>query len=287
MNEAVHIKWARARARKLRWQEEVDLLEEEMRHVLQFLQWRGRWWMEQVGQRDLEDGPQLEGETAYAIRQAGVQRRLHSLFVEAWEGMAALVEKGRLGLLPEDDEDGDSDSEGSEGGSSGEEDKPVTLLPQHQVKSTHSVPSYNWGIGMHGKQPLGRTIFRPKANILSIKRDDLDVYIKTNYTANWMVLVGACGVDHGELVKLVKKHFSSLVSLNPIRLGAAAHSKPSFVGSKVHLHDDELNTAHIAIAVEGVSWSSPDYFPMMVLQSVFGNWDRSLTSPPSSRTLSP
>ncbi|KAF7354709.1 hypothetical protein MSAN_01384600 [Mycena sanguinolenta] len=131
------------------------------------------------------------------------------------------------------------------------------------------------------RQPLGRTILGPKANILSIKRDDLDAYIKTNYTADRMVLVGAGGVDHAELVKLAEKHFSSLpVSPSPIRLGTAAHAKPSFVGSEVRLRDDELNAAHIAIAVEGVGWSSPDYFPMMVLQSVFGNWDRSLGSAP-------
>ncbi|KAJ6544141.1 Metalloenzyme, LuxS/M16 peptidase-like protein [Mycena capillaripes] len=130
-------------------------------------------------------------------------------------------------------------------------------------------------------QPLGRTILGPKANILSIKRDDLDAYIKTNYTADRMVLVGAGGVDHAELVKLAEKHFSSLpVSPKPIRFGAAAHSKPAFVGSEVRLRDDELGAAHIAIAVEGVGWSSPDYFPMMVLQSIFGNWDRSLGSAP-------
>ncbi|KAJ7430053.1 Metalloenzyme, LuxS/M16 peptidase-like protein [Mycena galericulata] len=116
-------------------------------------------------------------------------------------------------------------------------------------------------------QPLGRTILGPKANILSIKRGDLDAYIKTNYTADRMVLVGTGGVDHAELVKLAEKHFSSL----PV---------PSFVGSEVRLRDDELGAAHIAIAVEGVGWSSPDYFPMMVLQSVFGNWDRSLGSAP-------
>ncbi|KAK7053819.1 Metalloenzyme, LuxS/M16 peptidase-like protein [Favolaschia claudopus] len=131
------------------------------------------------------------------------------------------------------------------------------------------------------RQPLGRTILGPKANILSIKRDDLDSYIKTNYTADRMVLVGAGGIDHAELVKLAEKNFSSLpVSPNPLRLGSAAHPKPAFVGSEVRLRDDELNAAHIAIAVEGVSWSSPDYFPMMVLQSVFGNWDRSLGSAP-------
>ena len=92
-----------------------------------------------------------------------------------------------------------------------------------------------------------------------------------------MVLVGTGGVDHGELVKLAEKHFSSLpVSSNPIPLGRLAHSKTHFVGSEVRVRDDTLPTAHIAIAVEGVGWSSPDYFPMLVMQSIVGNWDRSL-----------
>ncbi|KAJ7165822.1 Metalloenzyme, LuxS/M16 peptidase-like protein [Mycena filopes] len=129
-------------------------------------------------------------------------------------------------------------------------------------------------------QPLGRTILGPKANILSIKRDDLASYIKTNYTADRMVLVGAGGVDHGELVSLAEKHFSGLPSSpSPFALGSVStKTKPTFVGSEVRLRDDEVGAAHIAIAVEGVGWSSPDYFPMMTLQSVFGNWDRSLGS---------
>lgn len=130
-------------------------------------------------------------------------------------------------------------------------------------------------------QPLGRTILGPKDNILSIKRDDLVSYIKTNYTADRMVLVGTGGVDHAELVKLAEQHFSKLpVSPNPIPLGRQAHAQTNFVGSEVRIRDDEVPTAHIAIAVEGVSWSSPDYFPMMVMQGIFGNWDRSLGASP-------
>jgi len=111
----------------------------------------------------------------------------------------------------------------------------------------------------------------------------------TNYTADRMVLVGTGAVDHEELVKLAEKQFAALpVSANPIRLGRQSHQKTSFVGSEVRIRDDTMPTAHIAIAVEGVSWSSPDYFPMMVLQSIFGNWDRALGASPilSSRLSS-
>ncbi len=96
-----------------------------------------------------------------------------------------------------------------------------------------------------------------------------------------MVLVGAGGVDHDELVKLAEKNFSGLpVSSNPIKLGQVAHGKSDFVGSEVRVRDDTMPTAHIAIAVEGVSWSSPDYFPMLVMQSILGNWDRALGASP-------
>jgi len=96
-----------------------------------------------------------------------------------------------------------------------------------------------------------------------------------------MVLVGTGGVEHNELVKLAEQHFASLpVSSNPIPLGRGAHPKTSFVGSEVRVRDDTMNTANIAIAVEGVGWRSPDYFPMLVLQSIFGNWDRSLGASP-------
>lgn len=96
-----------------------------------------------------------------------------------------------------------------------------------------------------------------------------------------MVLVGTGGVVHTDLIELAKKHFSSLpVSQNPIPLGRQSHSKTRFTGSEVRIRDDTMSTANIAIAVEGVGWSSPDYFPMLVLQSIFGNWDRSLGASP-------
>jgi processing peptidase subunit beta len=61
-------------------------------------------------------------------------------------------------------------------------------------------------------QPLGRTILGPKENIQSIQRADLENYIKTNYTADRMVLVGAGGIPHEQLVDLAEKYFANLPS---------------------------------------------------------------------------
>lgn len=131
-------------------------------------------------------------------------------------------------------------------------------------------------------QPLGRTILGPIENIKAITKTELSNYIKYNYKADRMVLVGAGSVDHKELVKLAEKNFGSLpISKTPTHPGTGSRGPadiPKFVGSEVRIRDDTLPVAHIAIAVEGVSWSSPDYYTALVAQAIIGNWDRSLGS---------
>ncbi|KAF2864846.1 mitochondrial-processing peptidase-like protein subunit beta [Massariosphaeria phaeospora] len=133
-------------------------------------------------------------------------------------------------------------------------------------------------------QPLGRTILGPKENIQSIQRSDLDNYIKTNYTADRMVLVGAGGVPHQQLVDLAEKYFSKLPS-EPMNhsakaIAAAQKAKPEFIGSEVRIRDDTMTTANIAIAVEGVGWNDDDYFTGLVTQAIVGNWDRTMGNSP-------
>ncbi|KAJ7839392.1 hypothetical protein B0H14DRAFT_3086972 [Mycena olivaceomarginata] len=120
MNEAVRIEWAKTRARSMRWAEE-------------------EWWKAKVDQRGLPEGPQREGETAYALRQAGIQAALARDFATEWVELAGLISRGRAGEAV-DDVAADSDEEGSNDsgmGSSGEEDEPIPSLPQRTVKPTY------------------------------------------------------------------------------------------------------------------------------------------------------
>ncbi|KAL9640332.1 MAG: hypothetical protein Q9164_000335 [Protoblastenia rupestris] len=133
-------------------------------------------------------------------------------------------------------------------------------------------------------QPLGRTILGPKENIASIQRDDLVGYIKQNYLADRMVLVGSGGIPHKQLVDLAEKHFSDLPREPPtssaIASAAAQKMRPDFVGSEVRIRDDTIPTANIAIAVQGVSWKDDDYFTALVTQAIVGNWDRAMGNSP-------
>jgi processing peptidase subunit beta len=164
-------------------------------------------------------------------------------------------------------------------GSAIERERDVILREQEEVdKQLEEVVFDHLHATAFQGQPLGRTILGPRENILSIKRDDLESYIKTNYTADRMVLVGAGGVPHEQLVQLAEKYFSKLPGSGSMR--SIAKETPDFVGSEVRLRDDTMHTAHIAIAVEGVGWNDPDYFTALVTQAIVGNWDRALGHSP-------
>jgi len=94
------------------------------------------------------------------------------------------------------------------------------------------------------------------------------------------VLVGAGGIPHAQLVELAEKYFANLPAepqdYSHKSLAAKQKQTPDFVGSEVRVRDDTLGTANIAIAVEGVSWSDPDYFTALVTQAIIGNWDRAM-----------
>ncbi|KAB5549908.1 Metalloenzyme, LuxS/M16 peptidase-like protein [Coniochaeta sp. 2T2.1] len=126
-------------------------------------------------------------------------------------------------------------------------------------------------------QPLGRTILGPRENIRDITRTELTNYIKTNYTADRMVLVGAGGIPHEKLVEMADQHFAGLPSQTP-QTGAylLSKKKPDFVGSDIRIRDDTIPTANIAIAVEGVSWGDEDYFTALVTQAIVGNYDKAM-----------
>lgn len=126
-------------------------------------------------------------------------------------------------------------------------------------------------------QPLGRTILGPIKNIKTIKREDLQQFIETHYTGDRMVLVGTGAVNHSNLVECASKYFGHVrKSENPVALGSPRGPLPVFCGNELKIQEDTLPTTHIALAVEGVSWSAPDYFTALCTQAIIGNWDRAL-----------
>lgn len=84
---ALRAEWARSRARAARWAEEYELVQEEMRRVIEYLTWDAEQWEGRCTLRK-DDSSAMdilsEGLNAYANKQASIRRRLQRQFTTRW-----------------------------------------------------------------------------------------------------------------------------------------------------------------------------------------------------------
>ena len=136
-------------------------------------------------------------------------------------------------------------------------------------------------------QDLGRTILGPREKIKTINREDLVNYITTNYKGDRMALIGVGCVDHEQLVSQAEKFFGNIKpSEKPFMQSGG--DLPVFCGAEVRIQEDSLPQTYVALAVEGVLWSAPDFFTASVANGMIGTWDRSVgigTDSPSSLAI--
>ncbi|KAJ7314860.1 hypothetical protein DFH08DRAFT_917800 [Mycena albidolilacea] len=142
MAEALQIEWAKTRARAWRWTEEVDLVEEEMRRVLEFQRWKAGWWIG-MDPRPLaaDDQALREGCTAYARRQSRMQLDLRRRFEENWKDLPRYIQLGRdsLGSVPPE---AAGDSAAGAAGEEQEEDEDADSLVPEVAADARLVASF-------------------------------------------------------------------------------------------------------------------------------------------------
>lgn len=122
--------------------------------------------------------------------------------------------------------------------------------------------------------PLGQSVAGSVKNIESLTATDLKYYLDTHHKASRIVLAASGGTKHSELAQLANQHFSKLD--NTFDGEPPVLSKCRYTGSEVRIQDDSVPFAHIALAVEGPAWNSPDYIPMLISANTIGSYDRSL-----------
>jgi len=85
VNEDMRVEWAQCTARADRWEEEVILLQEEMRWTVQFLEWKSSDWFAKVDARASTTTPAIQaGLSAYAKKQGAVFHNLAIRFCQRW-----------------------------------------------------------------------------------------------------------------------------------------------------------------------------------------------------------
>jgi hypothetical protein len=88
VNEDMRVEWAQCIARADRWEEEVTLLQEEMRRVVQFLEWKSRDWFAKVDSRAGTVIPAVHaGLSAYARKEGSVFHTLATRFSQRWRSV--------------------------------------------------------------------------------------------------------------------------------------------------------------------------------------------------------
>ena len=134
-DEGMHVEWSKSQARKDRWEEEVNLILEEMRRTVVYYEWKQLWWMEQGRKRLSGEDSMQDGISAYAQKQAYYCKCLAERFAVAWlpflesEGIATewgmryiqlIANKSPNATVVSTNASGDSDQE--EDNVTGEED---------------------------------------------------------------------------------------------------------------------------------------------------------------------
>ena len=169
-----------------------------------------------------------------------------------------------------------------------ERERDVIIRESEEVDKMHEevVFDHLHAVAFQG-QPLGRTILGPRENILTISRNELRLATLRRITrlTVWCLWARAPSITR-DLWIWPRKTLATCAIRGtwPVAPGTGSRNPddvPAFVGAEVRMRDDTIPTAHIAIAVEGVSWSSPDYYTALVAQAIIGNWDRALGSSPN------
>jgi len=119
-DEVLQIEWCKSRARAARAKEEVRLVKEEMRRVVEFLKWKSEWWHMRA-EHCLADGGIAEGLRAYAQRQSLLQDNLSQHFQAIWKAPLSKIHEGVP--MTEENEDGTlEDTDEEENGDVDDED---------------------------------------------------------------------------------------------------------------------------------------------------------------------
>ncbi|KAJ7853723.1 hypothetical protein B0H14DRAFT_3085596 [Mycena olivaceomarginata] len=137
MAEALRLEWAKMRARAWRWTEEVDLVEEEMRRILAFLQWKEKRWLDLADERHNIDDVLHEGLVAYARHQARIQWDLRVCFEGNWQAISGYIKMAQdnLDTIP-------AEAAGEEEAEEEEDDEDEEALISEVARDVHLVASF-------------------------------------------------------------------------------------------------------------------------------------------------
>ena len=113
-------------------------------------------------------------------------------------------------------------------------------------------------------QPMGRAILGPPERVRAFSRDDLGVFVRTQYTPERMILSAAGDIDHDRILRLAEECFADMAP------GAGRVSDPARYLGGERREVKALEQAHFALALEAPSYRDPDYHAAQIAASALG-----------------
>jgi hypothetical protein len=83
-DEGLRVEWSKSQARKMRWEEEVHIIQEEMRRTIVYYEWKQQWWLKQNPWPTTSEDTIQHGILAYSQKQAHYCKCMAESFAMAW-----------------------------------------------------------------------------------------------------------------------------------------------------------------------------------------------------------
>ena len=83
-DEGLRVEWSKSQARKMRWNEEVQIIQEEMRRTIVYYEWKQQWWLKQNHEPATTEDTIQHGISAYSQKQAHYCKCMAESFAKAW-----------------------------------------------------------------------------------------------------------------------------------------------------------------------------------------------------------
>lgn len=112
---------------------------------------------------------------------------------------------------------------------------------------------------------LGRPVIGTKELVSGFQRSDLTDYMDRRYRGSTLVVAAAGRVDHTEVVKSVEDRLGKLSAKAEPKEDFSTTAKPG-----TNEISKDIEQVHFCIGTQGVSYSSPDFYTMVVLDAVLG-----------------
>lgn len=160
-----------------------------------------------------------------------------------------------------------------------ERERSVILTEKKSVETNYEEVVFDYlHSAAYNGSGLSRTILGEESHIRNIKRQDLVDYIQRHYTCDRMVISAAGAVKHEDMVDFVNRYLSKIPStnLNYNFIEQKMKDVPFHPGH-VLVKSEDVKEMFCALAYESVSWSDPDYFVFVILQSHLASWDMSFS----------